>query len=855
MDQGNNIIGISPLEFVHVLDLNTSITRVEVGPQTVVLESNERITAGPLPMIVVPPAHYCVIKDPMSKYVPGKLLELKFGQYAVKFHSEPFCLYPGESLVGAEKFGNGSVDYKKAIKPQPVIKANSALRLRATLDYTEEDGTVRRAGDMWQLEGPLLYFPTPCAEMVSHVQPVIIAEGVTLRLTATQAFTDKTGKNRVTGEEWFVKKPGAYVPGVYEEVVRVEKKTTLTVDTGLILRALETLVDDSGHKRNAGEEWLLTGEQQDEYYPEIGVEIVSQVKKIVLTQGQYCVVVDPVDKEFKPQLGKRELRRGCCSFFLHPGESLESGIQNNFILAEDEGLLLQATEAFKDKTTKGKKERKCGERWMILGPYEYVPPIEVRVLTKRKQIPLSKNEGIYVQDLETGQVRAEMGPQSYMLKAYEELWEKELTSVMEDLLRHGGGIGSGDIRKIAYFEQSIDPEVLKGRNKTRVVTYRCPGNTAVQVNNYLEKTARVVFGPDLVILGPHESFNILSLSAGKPKKAHAMQSICLMLGPDFITDVLEVETSDHARLRLQVAFNNHFEYEKGNPESEGKIFCVPDFIGFCCRLIGSKIRAAVALITFDEFHRHSAQVIQHAIFRDPFTGEMMPRLKFEVNNLVISSIDIQSIEPVDQKMRDSLTKSVQLAIEISTNSIEAAARHEAERNEQVARGHLERQKLKNEKDAEKERCKLLELQSVTAAVESTGQAKAEAQAQAERILIECHSEIEAARLKAEAEEIEHTAKLEAQNMMRKSEISYARNQNSLELHMLRSTADIEVKKFADMVSAIGADTLAAISRAGPETQAKMLKSLGLESMLITDGNNPINLFNTAAGLVETPKAL
>ena len=79
---------------------------------------------------------------------------------------------------------------------------------------------------------------------------------------------------------------------------------------------------------------------------------------------------------------------------------------------------------------------------------------------------------------------------------------------------------------------------------------------------------------------------------------------------------------------------------------------------------------------------------------------------------------------------------------VCSSSIEAAARHEAERNEQVARGHLERQKLQNESDAEKERCKLLELQSVTAAVESTGQAKAEAQAQAERMLIECHSEIE-----------------------------------------------------------------------------------------------------------------
>ena len=81
-----------------------------------------------------------------------------------------------------------------------------------------------------------------------------------------------------------------------------------------------------------------------------------------------------------------------------------------------------------------------------------------------------------------------------------------------DFNRKGGGTGSEDIRKIAYFEQSIDPKMLKGRDKTRVVTYRCPHNTACQVYNYMEKTARVIFGPDLVILGPHENFNVLSLS-------------------------------------------------------------------------------------------------------------------------------------------------------------------------------------------------------------------------------------------------------------------------------------------------------------------------------------------------------
>lgn len=43
--------------------------------------------------------------------------------------------------------------------------------------------------------------------------------------------------------------------------------------------------------------------------------------------------------------------------------------------------------------------------------------------------------------------------------------------------------------------------------------------------------------------------------------------------------------------------------------------------------------------------------------------------------------------------------------------------------------------------AEEARNTLLELQAVTAAVESTGQAKAEAQAQAERLLIEGQSAI------------------------------------------------------------------------------------------------------------------
>ena len=71
---------------------------------------------------------------------------------------------------------------------------------------------------------------------------------------------------------------------------------------------------------------------------------------------------------------------------------------------------------------------------------------------------------------------------------------------------------------------------------------------------------------------------------------------------------------------------------------------------------------------------------------------------------------LQAVEPVDSKTRESLQKSVQLAIGITTQSQEAAARQEAERTEQEARGRLERQKIQDEALAEKARRDLLRLQ-------------------------------------------------------------------------------------------------------------------------------------------------
>ena len=63
-----------------------------------------------------------------------------------------------------------------------------------------------------------------------------------------------------------------------------------------------------------------------------------------------------------------------------------------------------------------------------------------------------------------------------------------------------------------------------------------------------------------------------------------------------------------------------------------------------------------------------------SVFGTDERDKVRDEFRFPANNLVITSIDIQSVEPVDQRTRDALQKSVQLAIEITTNSQEATAR-------------------------------------------------------------------------------------------------------------------------------------------------------------------------------------
>ncbi|CAF2070914.1 unnamed protein product [Rotaria magnacalcarata] len=836
-DTAEPVYRIPPCHYIHVLDQNTNVTRLEVGPKTFIKQDNETVTMGPEKMIIIPLLHYCIVESPVVRSKDGevefdqngqvKLAHADFEIHLSRPDQTPFPLYPGEIL-------------RQPVTAITIVPANAALRLKAVLDFEDSHKERRRAGDEWMFEGPATYIPRKEINVEEQIQATIIGPNQAIRLRAKKELIDRSNQLRVTGEEWLIKKAGAYLPLAYETVVLIHKAYALTDKKALHLRALKTFTDDFGKMRLNGEEWLVTHIDAESHILNVYEELIADVDPIILNSREYCIIMDP-SINGKSQLGQKKMICGESSFFLQPGEKLLNGIQNVFVLGEDEGITIKCNETFNDEHAK--KVRVAGDRWIVRGPIEYIPPTQVEVITRQKAIPLDENEGIYVRNIKTGRVQSIIGV-TYMLTEDEELWKKELPEKIEYLLtrdpltdRYSAMRDSTSMSNVSTMLATSDSQLNSSksnaikRDKWRLITYRVPHNAAVQIYDYKVKKTHIVFDPELVMLEPDEHFTMISLSGGIPKKPNQVNSLCLLLGPNFFTDIIVIETADHARLSIKLAYNWHFEVKDINDEKEvAKLFSVPDFVGDTCKAIASRIRGAVAGTHFDNFHKNSAHIIRESVFGLDAHQCVCDRIIFPQNNLAITSIDIQSVEPVDQHTRDALQKSVQLAIEITTNSQEAAAQHEASRREQEAKGVLERQPQ-------------------SAVVESAGQSKAEAFSRAESKRIEGIAAVELACLKAKTITIEAEAESTRLKLAHENEIKFLREQNELEIRKKAALSQIETEKFKLQVESIGASTIQSIAMSGPETQVKLLQALGLQSMLVTDGRNPINLIGFGQGLI------
>ena len=115
-----------------------------------------------------------------------------------------------------------------------------------------------------------------------------------LRLKATRETTDRDGIFRVAGEEWIVRKVGAYLPGAHETVVRICTAFVLTDKTAVHVIAKKTFTDQLGTKRKNGEQYLITLDEMESFIPDVYEEVVAAVQITTITDRQYCVILNPI---------------------------------------------------------------------------------------------------------------------------------------------------------------------------------------------------------------------------------------------------------------------------------------------------------------------------------------------------------------------------------------------------------------------------------------------------------------------------------------------------------------------------------------------------------------------------------
>jgi len=826
-----DIIHITRHNYIHVKDQTENIVYLVEGPTTFVQKNHEVVVQNVTPMVMLKPNHYLRVINPVSKLEGEVVMEgssrqvrLRYGEEEIRTYdeySDPFPLYPGERV-------NGEMTQAK------ILNEMKALKLFALTDF--KDGQVtRNAGDEWVVRGPMVYIDRVEVQVLEEIDAQIIEPNTALLVRAKMAFSELKGGKRISGEEWLVRQPGPYIPQAEEEILKVIKATILSDTQALRLKATSNYKDCYGKDRKAGEEWVVTNIDSSSHIPDVYEQVIETLQKIVLNRWQYCVVLDPVGENGHNKFGQKELRKGELSFFLKPGENLQGNkISNMNVLGEDEALLLLAKEKYEDEYG----VHMPGERWMVIGPRNYIPDIEVEILEVRKSIPLDDNEGIYVRDNNTGEVRMETG-KTYLLKAHEDFWEKYLPDDVEILLQSESGL----------WDTREKLQKLKPRQKHIVVTYEVPHNSCVQIFDYKKGENKIYFGPELIKLHPYEQFTVLNLSGGNPKVENIIKSLILRLGPDSISDVVEVETSDHARLYLRLIYSWQFLFDRNDVESITKLFQVKDFVGDCCKSIASRIRGTVSMSNFDNFHKESSSIVQAGVFGLDHEKKLKKPLKFKANNLIITNVDIQSQEPIETKIRMILNESMKGSMETTIKIQEAESKHREDRANQEANGTIELKKITDETLNEDRLLELLKYQALNEEIRITGMEEAKAKASSEENEIRSETELEKARLEFEAEKLKKVMQLEIKKKNCQEQLKHLKRMNELEVEKAKLLSESEISKVSEMVEAIGKKTLVSLARAGPDSQAKILGGLGVKSLLITDGKNPINLFNTAQGMI------
>jgi major vault protein len=216
---------------------------------------------------------------------------------------------------------------------------------------------------------------------------------------------------------------------------------------------------------------------------------------------------------------------------------------------------------------------------------------------------------------------------------------------------------------------------------------------------------RVEQGPKNLLLAYDESLEVVQLSTGQPKSDdNTIQTVFLRVLNNKVSDVCEVETLDHVRVRLRYALRVNFT---GDPQ---RWFEVENYVKFLCDHVRSVLKGFVRKQSVESFSTSAIDLVRDCVLQKPVDAgngkAERPGMRFAENGMHVTDIEVLDVEIDDDRIEALLKQAQHEAVEANITLLRAARtlevtrkKEELEREEALAKAETAKQKAALEIDA------------------------------------------------------------------------------------------------------------------------------------------------------------
>ncbi len=289
---------------------------------------------------------------------------------------------------------------------------------------------------------------------------------------------------------------------------------------------------------------------------------------------------------------------------------------------------------------------------------------------------------------------------------------------------------------------------------------------------------RVEQGPANIQMAYDETLEVLELSTGKPKSSdRVIRTVYLRVLNNIVSDICEVETSDHVRVTLTYSMRVNFA---GDPM---KWFEVENYVKLLCDHVRSKLKGAVKHHTIESFYGGAVDLMRDFILGRAEGEAARPGMRFSENGMHVTDVEILGVTIDDPRIAALLMQAQHEAVEGNITLLRAQRSLETlKRQEEIAREETQAKalttKVRCEVEVEEAAHKLsVVLATIGAEVRKYEEAQKSAAA------------------RAQAAGIDHNAQLERERAAAAVKGAIARDAQSLQLEALRAEVDAVVKRF------------------------------------------------------------